>query len=541
MSSSFDTTLEDPRVALSDLLVRGAIPSMIENRIKEVLSLDTIESIKDLFVMAFQARDIRGGKGERQLFRDILDSLFKYMPELTLEMLHLIPEYGCWDDLFQLTHPKMMNKVIEITVTQLKIDSLSDGPISLCAKWAPRENRQGDIAKLLAKALFPEEDSLSRRLKSYRKLVAGLNRKLQTTEIAMCDRQFASIEPENVPRRCLQKHMKAFLNKSLKSEGMRYPDDEDRMKCRKNFKKHFTTSIRGEVNTKDSKAVFPHEIIKKALTILNDTYYNEDEYTDEMNAVLSAWDQLVKDTKAAGGLSRSVAMCDFSISMKSAGSDGDTPYLVSLAMGLLISKVTTREFRDTILSFDSTPDLKYITYDLNLFERIRKIRNFGQGSSTNFQAAMDRILTRLKNLQCSPGQEPENLIVLTDMDWDEACGSNETIFFTGHSYRNVLKNTWQKDIGMIREAFKKAGEDLWGEGQGFKMPRIVFWNVASSNVGFHSDVEGVVMLSGLPSSIFKSLQTGGEICRSRAFDSMRLQLDNKRYDLVREYVNKYYS
>ena len=229
MSSSFDTTLEDPRVALSDLLVRGAIPSMIENRIKEVLSLDTIESIKDLFVMAFQARDIRGGKGERQLFRDILDSLFKYMPELTLEMLHLIPEYGCWDDLFQLTHPKMMNKVIEITVSQLKIDSLSDGPISLCAKWAPRENRQGDIAKLLAKALFPEEDSLSRRLKSYRKLVAGLNRKLQTTEIAMCDRQFSTIQPENVPGGCLQKHMKAFLNKSLKSEGMRYPDDEDRM------------------------------------------------------------------------------------------------------------------------------------------------------------------------------------------------------------------------------------------------------------------------------------------------------------------------
>jgi hypothetical protein len=266
--TSFESTLytEDdrhPLVALNALLVRGASLSMIEDRIQEALRVSTGEIIKDLFVMAFYTRDVRGGKGERLVFKHMLEIFFKSMPNLTLAMMDLIPEYGCWDDLYHLTKPKMVNKAIEMTVGQLKKDSLTDGPISLCAKWAPREDRQGHLAKMLAKALFPKEDSLSRRLKAYRKLVSGLNRKLQTTEIDMCNRQFAFIEPEKVPSRCLQKHMKAFLNES-ENEFPRHPDDKDRIECRKNFQEHFAKSVRGEMdlNISQTDASTPLESLR---------------------------------------------------------------------------------------------------------------------------------------------------------------------------------------------------------------------------------------------------------------------------------------
>lgn len=539
--SSFETTMcekevRDPLVALNALLVRGASSSMLEDRILEALREPTEGVIEDLYVMAFQIRDVRGGKGERLLFKQLLEILFKIMPDLTLVMMDLIPEYGCWDDLYHLTQPKMVSKVIEMTVAQLKKDSLTDGPISLCAKWAPREDRQGHLAKILAKELFRQEDSLSRRLKSYRKLVSGLNRKLQTTEIDMCNRQFALIEPEKVPGRCLQKHINAFLNETLKNFP-RHPDDKDRIECRNNFQEHFAKAARGEVSFNASQIVFPHELVKRAVKILTESYPDAE---DEKNAILGMWHQMVKDAKASGGLTRSIAMCDFSGSMRCSESNGDTPYWVSLAMGLLISEVTTDEFKDSFLTFDSTPILHTMSPDANLFERLRSIKILGQGTSTDFQAAMDVILTQLKNSRCIPGQEPDNLIVLTDMDWDTACGCDQASFFTGHSYRNVVRtNPWLKHVEMIRESFKKAGEDIWGVP--FKMPQIIIWNIASKKVEFNAHTDDVLMISGWSPTLFNTLQKGGEVRPSTPLESLRVQLDTKRYDLVRNRIRKFFS
>ena len=541
----------DPRVALSALLVRGADVDGMEKLMGDIFNSpsgpeDHPKWIEDVIVMAFQTRDIRGGKGERQLFKQMLSILFKRMPELTMSLLDLIPEYGCWDDLFSLKEPRQIERVLEITVDQLLMDSATEegGKISLCGKWAPREDRQGDLAKLLAKKIFPGEQNLSRRLKAYRKLVVGLNKRLQTTEIKMCEQHFAAIEPGKVPGRCLQKHMKAFLNEPIKRGSLRHPDDDDRMECRKHFQEHFAKAAKGEAKLNGSKTVFPHELIKKAVAIMGRHVPNpeEDPSEDEKNAILGVWRQMVADAKAAGGLGRSIAMCDFSGSMTSSGRNGDTPYWVSMAMGLLISEVTTEEFKDTFLTFDSSPRLHTMSPGSDLFERLGVLGSLGQGMSTDFQAAMDLVLSQLKRTRCRPGQEPENLIVLTDMNWDQACGSDRHSSYTDNRYRHVVKtNPWQTHVEMIRESFKRAGEDMWGVP--LKMPRIVIWNIAATSVDFHAqaDTEGVAMLSGWSPSLFKALQSGEEINASTPMDTLRVQLDDERYDAVRERVRKFFA
>jgi hypothetical protein len=149
---------------------------------------------------------------------------------------------------------------------------------------------------------------------------------------------------------------------------------------------------------------------------------------------------------------------------------------------------------------------------------------------------MDLVLAQCKAKRVKPGQEPENLIVLTDMAWDQACGSDQQSYYTGNSYRNVVKTDgWQTHVEMIREAFKRAGEDMWGEGQGLKMPTIVIWNIAATCQDFHAtaNTPGVVMLSGWSPSLFKVLQTKGVVNMTPA-DALRIQLEDKRYDLVRE-------
>jgi hypothetical protein len=149
---------------------------------------------------------------------------------------------------------------------------------------------------------------------------------------------------------------------------------------------------------------------------------------------------------------------------------------------------------------------------------------------------MDLVLATLTEKRMRPGQEPENLIVLTDMAFDQACGSSEVSPYTGHGYRHVVKTSpWETHIAMIQESFRRAGEDMWGPGQGFKPPRIVIWNIAADPKDIHAkaDQPGVAMLSGWSPSQFKVLCEAGPKPLT-PLDILRLELDDPQYDAVRE-------
>ena len=551
-------------VALNTLLVRGVTKETVNKQMEELCTMIYSDiwgapaahlAYEDLWVLLFQNRDVRGGKGERASTNLMWEYMLEHHKEDAHKMLPLLTEYGSWRDLFHLTTcvPAVVPVVLELVEKQLAkdMDDAAQGkPISLLAKWIPREDRQSDLAKLIAKRLFPYEARPSSRMKTYRQKISALNRALKTTEVAMCSHDWASIEPARVPGRCLQKHMKALLNEPgnkknvvrvRRANNLRHPDDEDRMECRAHFQQFFKDAKEGKVTVNAANVVYPHELIKKIVKSMKETYNHRDGVTlavddlsvDEKNGLLAQWAALVKDAREAGGLGRSLAMCDFSGSMQSSGKNGDTPYWVSMAMGLLISEVTTEEFKDTFLTFDSNPMLHRLSKG-DVFEKIASIGYVGQGLSTDFQKAMDLVLSNMKATRCKPGQEPDNLIVITDMNWDQACASDQRSRYTDHSYRHVVKTApWQTHIEMIREAFKRAGEDMWGVP--FVPPRIVVWNVASTSSDFHAtaDTEGVVMLSGWSPSLFKNLLKG-DIRSMTPLEMLRIILDDERYKPVRE-------
>ena len=546
----------DPRVALSVLLTRGAQPALLQERMEAVLAMeDWTMALKDLCVLVFQTRDVRGGKGERLIAMEMLKMLLEHSKysSLALNLLEFVPEYGSWRDLFVLAETHAQQRIQDLVVDQLAKDTLAlqqSKPVSLMAKYAPREDKYPEQFKALANRLYADEAKYSSRCRKLRKQLAALNKAAKTVEIQMCAKQFSAIEPAAVPGRALQKYTKAFLNQpsSYKSPDHPRPSSEaDRIACAGHFTEHFDKAAKGEAKINGSTTVFPHEIIKKIYSSPGgepcDCYTGDCDsclpvYKAEKQSLIAVWNQMVKDAKEGGGLGRSLAMCDFSGSMKNAGPYGDTPYWVSLAMGLLISEVTTEEFQDTLLTFDSTPLLHRLPKG-DIFTRVHSIRKeFGQGLSTDFQKAMDLILTRCKQMRVKPGQEPENLIVLTDMNWDAACSSSQSSAYTGNRYRHVVKTeSWQTHVEMIREAFKRAGEDMWGEGQGLKMPRIVLWNIAATSTDFHakSDSEGVVMLSGWSPSLFKILQKNGVEIQN-PYQALQAQLGDPRYHPIRQSV-----
>jgi hypothetical protein len=547
----------DPRLDLSVKCVRGADKTQLQEALFSVLALGTPEAIEDAFVLAFHARNIRGGKGEKDVFYALFQKLYAEMPNITSALLDLVPYYGCWVDLFRLVSDSspsdFRQAVVDLVAKQLLDDVASTtGTISLLAKWVPREGAHRflstRIAQAIAYKLFPHVLSHSGKMRRYRQLISDLNKQLKTVETFMCSDRWNEIQPASVPGRAGKLYGRAFLNLPTTYHGegetsptsmFRHPEDEKRMECRKHFEEHFAKAAKGEAKIHGADTLFPHEIVKKAVMMDPRPRWT---YTPvslaEMYQLCGIWRGMVEKAKATSGLGRSIFMSDFSGSMLSS-SVGDTPYWVSMAIGMLGAEVCGGEFNDRLMTFDSNPTWHHFRPGSDLFERIRTIQDsrIGQGTSTDFQKAMDLVLQTLKEKRVRPGQEPENLIVLTDMNFDAACSSSQHSYYTGHYYRHVVKTApWQTHIAMIQEAFKRAGEDMWGPGNGFVVPRIVIWNLAASQqTDFHAtaDTPGVTMLSGWSAAQFEILQKEGPR-QMTAYEVLRLELDDPKYQRVRD-------
>ena len=505
----------DYRVTLFTMLNRGLEEKYIEDSVAQFFNRDISSTLsnelRDLYVMTFQTRDVRGGKGEKLLFYQLIAALYKHDKETVSLMIRLIPEYGCWRDLWELHKriPELESVIIEFTRESFQLDFAKfqvNKPLSLLSKWLPREKSvYKGLAQKLADAIYNLELCSRKRIIMYRKDVSMMNKYLKTVEVNMCGGAWASINPEAVPGRCLKDHTKAFLNKKLTCDEIRYPY-EDRIECREHFKE-FIEDLKTGKKAHGANVIMPHELVAKAM--------KRDTSLEEHAINQAQWESIRNETLRLGGLGKSIAMCDFSGSM-----DG-IPKLVSLALGILISEITHDSFKDTILTFESRPTWHSFTGTLK--EKLDSIGDISQGTSTDFYYACMCIIKKMKEHKVPIGEEPEDLIVLTDMGFDEVI--DEVI---------DKQNKWSTQIQDIREEYKKAGEEVWGLEKAWKPPRIIIWNIRAAFKDFHATAheEGVVQLSGWSSSMLKALQNG--IYVNTPYEGFRTIIDNPRYDKVRD-------
>lgn len=249
----------------------------IYRRVKEIVIHGSIEDIRNLFVMAFQTRDIRGGKGERRLFYSFMKALHSFHPNTTRRMLRLVPEYGCWRDMWELWReiPVLAKDILRI-VKQQYIDDLTNAAMgdvndmSLLAKWLPREKSASyrGFARWIARTVYPNENSEREQLILYRKETSFMNSKLKTVEVDMCAGRWRKITPETVPSRCWKIHANALFNET-KYGDLRHPDRSDRMKCRT----HFLEYLKGSDSDSDSDTK-TETTYKGMYAILDDERYD---------------------------------------------------------------------------------------------------------------------------------------------------------------------------------------------------------------------------------------------------------------------------
>lgn len=325
--------------------------------------------------IALWMRDCRGGAGERDAFRNVVQWLHENGHyNFVNRILPKIPELGRWDDL----------PLIHDSRTMIH-HALKDGN-ALCAKWMPR---QGEVANFLRGDLTPRQ---------WRKLVVGLS---NTVEQKMCAQQWADIIFKHVPSVAAARYQNAF-----KKHCPHYED----------YKKAL---IAGET-TVHASAVFPHDVLK--------AYVTGDKVVSQ-----AQWDALPNYIPEDSSI---LPIVDVSGSMSGASISGiSTAMDIALSLGIYCADKNKGAFKDLVCTFSNTSKL----YELKggLGSKLKTLHAMEWGMNTNLQAAFANILNVALKHKVPSQDMPKTLLVLSDMEFD-ACVKGETNFKTmKEQYRNA--------------------------------------------------------------------------------------------------------
>lgn len=536
--------VEDPRVALFTSLVRGLSSDRLHDLSRKVLDKSEEDSqvFVDWVVMAFQTRNVRGGKGEKRLFLHYFFELYKVIPLTTIKLLPLIPLFGYYKDLLAILemaapyndelHMNLKREIIKILADQVKEDHQellrakaddTTPKLSLVAKWVPRENKyfaRGAnrwIFVDLVKQIFPEKHGFAK----YRKVISELNRELHTPEVYMCARKYEEINFSRVASLCMKRFRKAFLNEKLKQRledvdfetGNRYPEDEGRVKARQNLQNAIKSKIiKGSV-------LFPHDIVKVFMT------NNCDQVSTLERDLLSAqWDSIKEDIiqkssndGKAFDLGNLVPLVDVS------GSMTGEPMLVAISLGIMVSELTRKEFQDRLITFSEVPTWVDLSEAQTLQNKVSITRSAPWGMNTDFKAALTMILDRAYKARLKPEDIP-SLIVFSDMQFDEADHGGK----------------WETQHEQLVKRFALRGIEVCGEP--WQVPKIIYWNLRGDTTGYpvNATTKNVEMVSGFSPSMLKLFLEGQMPMETKVtpFETMRKALDDTAYDVIRNIVEK---
>jgi len=321
------------------------------------------------------ARDVRGGAGERQLFRDILVHLEKRDPDAALALLKKIPEVGRWDDIFVFQDP-----VLKSAAYTMLGDALRERN-GLAAKWTPRK---GKIAAEV-RAFFGMTP------KQYRKSLVALTKVVETQ---MCAGDWDNINFSHVPSVASRIYKKAF-NRHTPA-----------------FAEYVAKLVSGDKTVKvNANAIFPHDVLKGVITAYGPSKLDKTE-TDH---VIAQWDSLPNYV----GDASIMPIVDVSGSMSCpAGKNTNVTCMdVSISLGLYLADKNKGVFKDTFLTFSDKPQL--VTLKGNIVDKVAQMSKSDWNMSTNLHAAMDKILSVAVKGSVPASDMPAMLLILSDMQFNQ--------------------------------------------------------------------------------------------------------------------------
>ncbi len=378
-------------------------------------------------MILFWARDCRGGAGEKRFFQIIAKEMLgeEAVHEVMDTLVHLIPEYGSWKDLLCIEEPNVASlNLFHTAITD--VDSHS-----LAAKWFPRKGKWF-VAMHKYLGITPKE---------LRKLLVE---KTNVVESAMCSKKFEDINYSAVPSVAMNKYRNAF-----------WQQDEHRFG-------EFNSLVRDGKKTVNASVLFPHQLFQAL---------QKNNYEFDLN-IENQWQALPDYMTSSENI---LPVCDVSGSMMG------LPLDVSVGLGMYIAERNKGPFGDHFMTFSEQPELVSLQGN-STCEKMRNLRQAHWGYNTDLQKVFDLILERGKQDGVLPEDMPTKILIISDMEFDEAC----------HGKTN---------LEVINNKYKASG---------YSRPDIIFWNVNGrmDNVPAKSQDKGIGLVSGFSPAILKAILLG---------------------------------
>ena len=464
---AYDSTAQG---AMLDLFSQiGALRPRTEDEIARKFAAAFKEDKLLATKMMFYAGDIRqGGLGERRTFRICLRWMAENHPAIVVKNIHLIPYFNRFDTLFTLVGTEceaLMWELIAETLTKdVKAMKASRNgkhvPASLLAKWMPSENTSSVKTRALAAKAIK---ALRLTPRKYRQMLSALRKHINVTERLMSAGEWGKIDYAKVPSYAMKNYGSAFAK-----------HDYERFNA-------FLKSVnKGEVKI-NASTLYPYNLVEKYMSrggwgyasgscVCGDCYVSTVE-----NAVTEAqWKALPNYLSKP---MNAVVMADVSGSMMN--SNG-RPMATSIGLAIYFAQHNTGLFHNQYMTFTDNPHFINIKEGASLLANVQQVAKAGVGYSTNLEAAFRAVLSAAVGYDVPANEMPKTIVVISDIEIDK-----------------YMRPGRHWDFLTKMRALYAA--------QGYKLPRIILWNVNARKDTVLSQSEDVIFISGQSASSFKAL------------------------------------
>lgn len=450
--------------------LRGADQARIERLFSEAYRADPLFATK----IAFYARDIRGGLGERETFRTIMRYMARMHPEALGPNLDLIGVYGRYDDLYCLIGTPLEEEMWAAMKAQFEEDrrNLENGmTVSLLAKWI--KTADASSAKTRELGILTAR-KLGYTVYEFKRIVRALRRRIGVIETLMTEGRWNEIRYPEVPSRAMMIYRDAFR----RHDGERYEQFVNR-----------AVAGREKIH---AGTLYPYDIVEKVAPRLGNYFAASALNTDP--ALEAQWRQL-PDYVEPG--TNALVIADTS------GSMTGRPMATSVGLAVYFAERNRGAYHNLFMSFSGTSRIQVLRGE-TLAQKIDSINMNDWSGSTNLRAAFEHVLEIAIRNHVPQSEMPKSLIVISDMEIDY-CGDRDWTFYE-----------------RMEEMFRMNG---------YIIPNIIFWNVASRHDIFHADRnrKGVQLASGQSAAVFRQvMQTVG----MNPVEAMEKIINSERYQAI---------
>ena len=156
------------------------------------------------------------------------------------------------------------------------------------------------------------------------------------------------------------------------------------------------------------------------------------------------------------------------------------PAAVAQSLGIYFAEHNKGAFKGHFITFSSDPKLVEVK-GRDIVEKVKYCMSYNECANTDIAKTFDLILRTAVQNRVKQQDMPEKLYIISDMEFDSCAGNAQ----------------------MTNFEYAKAEYARYG----YKLPQIVFWNVASRNVQqpVTTNEQGVALVSGCSPQIFSML------------------------------------